>query len=191
VSTLVHTDFLSLAPGGDALAVTAGDDRDACHNKRIARIGWPSGELRFLNGEHIAAVTPAWSPDGGQIAYSAAPAVPNGCGGGPLMRRSLALRRIWTIPSSGAARPTALTRDQRYRDEHPQWSSDGRHILFCRIDGARNRTAWLMRSDGSGARQLTGPLAPEDPGDPDMNWFGYYGTINWKGLIDWRRSHPL
>ena len=124
VSTLVHTDFLSLAPGGDALAVTAGDDRDACHNKRIARIGWPSGELRFLNGEHIAAVTPAWSPDGKQIAYSAAPAVPNGCGGGSLMRRSLALRRIWTIPSSGAALRTALSHDQRYRDEHPQWSSD-------------------------------------------------------------------
>ena len=66
-----------------------------------------------------------------------------------------------------------------------------RHNLFCRIDGARNRSAWLMRSGGSGAQQLTGPLAPEDPGDPGMNWFGYYGTINWKGLIDWRRSHPL
>jgi hypothetical protein len=107
---------------------------------------------------------------------------------GPLMRRSLALRRIWTIPSSGAVRPTALTRDTRYRDERRQWSSDGRHILFCRIDEARNRTAWLMRSDGSGAQQLTGPLAPEDPANPDMNWFGYYGTINWKGLIGWRRA---
>jgi hypothetical protein len=190
VSTLVHLDFLSLAPGSDALAVTAGDDRDACHNKRIARIEWPGGAVRYLTDEHTTAVSPAWSPDGRQIAYSAAPAVPDGCGGGPLMRRSLALRKIWTIQADGAVAPTALTRDPHYRDEQPQWSSDGRYILFCRIDEARNRTVWVMRADGVGAEQVAGPLAAEDPGQPDMNWFGYYGTIDWKGLIDWHRAKP-
>ena len=43
-----------------------------------------------------------------------------------------------------------------------------------------------MRSDGSGAKQVAGALAPEDPANPDMNWFGYYGTIDWKSRLDWR-----
>lgn len=188
VSTLVHRDFLSLAPTGESLALAAGDDRDACNNKRIARIAWPGGDVRYLTAEQITAVSPAWSPDGKVIAYSAARAVPNGCGGGELMRRSLARRRIWTIQAAGGTGLVALTHDERYRDEEPQWSSDGRSILFCRIDEAGNRTVWLMRSDGSGATQVAGPLAPEEPGEPDMNWFGYYGTINWKARIDWYRA---
>ncbi|HKD07798.1 MAG TPA: hypothetical protein VKB79_18000 [Bryobacteraceae bacterium] len=187
-STLVHGDFLSLAPRGGALAVAAGDDRGACRNKRIARIEWPGGEVRYLTDERTAAVTPAWSPDGERIAYSAAPALPDGCGGGELMRHSLARRRIWIIRGAGNFRPTAVTHDERYRDEEPRWSSNGRYILFCRIDEGRNRTVWLMRSDGSGAAQVAGPLAAQDPANLGMNWFGYYGTVRWKGLIDWRQS---
>jgi dipeptidyl aminopeptidase/acylaminoacyl peptidase len=183
--TLVNRDFVSLAPGGDALAVSAGRWRDVCDNKRIARIQWPSGEVRYLTGERIAAVAPACSPDGKWIAYSAAPAVPNGCGGGEAMRRSLARRRIWVVQADGNAGPIALTRDERYRDEEPQWSWDGRHILFCRIDDARVQTVWLMGSDGAGAVQVAGPLDAGNGDDPDLAWFGYYGTIDWKSRIDW------
>lgn len=50
VSTLVHMDFLSLAPSGGALAVAAGEDRDACDDKRIARIAWPGGEGAVSDG---------------------------------------------------------------------------------------------------------------------------------------------
>lgn len=187
ITTLVNEDFLSLAPGADALAVAAGGGRDACEDKRIARIEWPSGEVRYLTDKLTAAVSPAWSPDGNSIAYSAAPAVPNGCGGGERMREALAKRRIWTIDAAGSSRPTALTGEDRYRDEEPQWSPDGRHLLFCRIDDARNQTVWLMRSDGTGAEQVAGPLDANNADDADLAWFGYYGTIDWGARIDWQR----
>jgi hypothetical protein len=184
VSTLVNEDFLSVAPGESAIAVAAGLGRDVCDQKRIARIEWPGGDVRYFTDERTAAVSPAWSPDGKWIAYSAATAVASGCGGGETMRRALAQRRIWTVPATGNASPSALTRDQRYRDEEPQWSLDGRHILFCRIDNAGAQTVWLMRADGTDAVQVAGPLDC----DPSLAWFGYYGTINWRSRIDWHQA---
>lgn len=71
------------------LAVAAGEGRDACDDKRIAVIDWPSGGVRYLTDKGNAAVSPAWSPDGKRIAWSAAPAVPNGCGGGEPTRQAL------------------------------------------------------------------------------------------------------
>jgi hypothetical protein len=109
------------------------------------------------------------------IAYSAPPAAPSGCGGGEPMRRAFALRRIWKIQASGTSRPMVLTRDERYRDEEPQWASDGRNILFCLIDETRAQTVWLMRSDGNTPMQVAGPLDANNANDPDLAWFGYYG----------------
>ena len=184
VSSLVNGEFLSIAPDNGAVAVTAGLGRDVCDRKRIARVEWPSGDMRYLTDERTAAVSPAWSPAGRWIAYSAAPAVPSGCGGGEAMRRALAKRRIWKMQATGNASAAALTSDERYRDERPQWSPDGRHILFCRIDESSTQTVWLIRSDGTGATQVAGPL-DGNVDDPALAWFGYYGTINWKSCIDW------
>lgn len=184
ISSLVNEEFLSIAPGNGAAAVTAGWGRDVCDQKRIARVEWPGGEVRYLTDERTAAVSPSWSPDGRWIAYSAAPAVPRGCGGGETMRRALAKRRIWKMSATGEARPAAVTSDEMYRDERPLWSSDGRHILFCRIDENSAQTVWLMRSDGAGAIQVAGPV-DGNADHPALAWFGYYGTINWKSRVDW------
>ena len=58
VTTLVHDDFLSMAPTADRLAVTAGGDRGSWDNKRIALIDWATGAVRYLTDERTAAHLP-------------------------------------------------------------------------------------------------------------------------------------
>jgi TolB protein len=79
---------------------------------------------------------PDWSPDGGQIALSS--------GDG-----------IWVINVDGT-HLTQLTVNvgPMIFDHHPQWSPDGRYILFDSKRGG-NQDLWVMNADGTGLWQLT------------------------------------
>jgi Tol biopolymer transport system component len=168
--------MLSLQPAQDKLAVSTGGGRNEWEEKRIAAIDLETAATSYLTPNSMAAVTPAWSPSGAAIAYSAAPgpAAGSSVGGGEQARRLLAGRRIWVGD-------VKLTGDSRYRDEEPVWSDDGQHILFCRMAPDNTKTLWLMRADGTGAVQLAGPLAGVDD-----SWFGYYGYISWRDAFDTR-----
>ena len=176
ISTLVRPDMLSLLPEQDKLAVSTGGGRNEWEEKRIAAIDLETAAISYLTPNSMAAVTPAWSPSGAAIAYSAAPGPGAGSsvGGGEQARRLLAGRRIWVGD-------VKLTGDSRYRDEEPVWSADGQHILFCRMAHDNTKTLWLMRADGTDAVQLAGPLAGVDD-----SWFGYYGYISWRDAFDTR-----
>src|SRR5579872_791506 len=184
MTTLVHDDMLSFSPRGDKLAVCAGAGRNTWEAKRIAVIDLPSIAIRYLTGESMAAICPAWSPDASTIAFSAAPVAPH-IGGGDDAKRALGKRRICTVDAAGANAPRHLTVDDSYRDEEPMWSADGRHILFGRIAaGDDSHTLWLMDAAGSDARQVAGPLHVEG----NETWFGYYGYVDWLAKVDWSRS---
>jgi Tol biopolymer transport system component len=176
LSTLVRTDMLSFSPAQDKLAVSTGGGRNEWEEKRIAVIDLETAAISYLTPNSMAAVTPAWSPSGTAIAYSAAPGPSAGssAGGGEQARRLLAGRRIWVGD-------VKLTGDSRYRDEEPVWSADGKHILFCRMAHDNTKTLWLMRADGTGAVQLAGPLAGMED-----SWFGYYGYISWRDAFGTR-----
>jgi Tol biopolymer transport system component len=175
ICTLVYDDWLSLSPTHDALAICDGDGRESYTNKRIAVLDLSSNSVRYLTDRKTVAVKPSWSPDGKLIAYSAAPEpkssdqVPD-----PILSR----RRIWLADPAGVQAPRRLTDDDRYRDEEPMWLADGQHILFCRVDGARQRTLWMMRADGTAPRQVAGPLYI----DPDQG--DYYGYLYWPEILD-------
>jgi hypothetical protein len=171
VTTLVHDDAVAWAPGRLGLAVSAGGGREHWEGKRIATIDLKTGAIRYVTDPGLSAVGPAWSPDGREIAYSAAPAVR--ASGGEDARQALMKRRIWRGSHQ-------LTQDAGYRDEAPMWSSDGASILLCRMAADNAKSIWLMRADGSDARQIAGPLGGDD------SWFGYYGYIDWRSLFDWR-----
>jgi hypothetical protein len=101
--------------------------------------------------------------------------------------RCMRLRRIYAAGLGESDRSRQLTNDPHYSDEEPAWSGDGSHILFCRLDANDARTIWLMRSDGSEARQVAGPLRPP-PDLTDAEKFSYkiyYGYTEWTSMFDW------
>jgi Tol biopolymer transport system component len=123
---------------------------------------------------------PSWSPDGKLIAYSAAPEEDR-----PFdmkldqIDQLLFRRRIWLADPAGVQTPRRLTGDDRYRDEKPMWLADGQHLLFCRVDGAKQRTLWMIRLDGTAPRQVAAALYAE----PDV-LVDYYGYTFWPGVLD-------
>ena len=191
VSTLVHNDMLSLSPDGTRLAITAGGGREEWEQKRIAVIDLNTAALSRLTDDRTVAVCPSWYPRGDRIAFAAAPASGVGAniGGGEPARRLLERRRIWMSGASGTSLPRQLTNDDLYRDEEPVWSANGRHILFGRIDRGNNRTLWLMEAESPSPIQVAGPLHTSAwlPGLHEA-WFGYYGYIDWRSMVDWHQG---
>ncbi|MBI3799569.1 MAG: PD40 domain-containing protein [Deltaproteobacteria bacterium] len=180
-SMLTNNDFLAWAPDGKLLAVTAGGGRETWSHKRIAIVELTNGTLTYLTDEKTAAFSPAWSPDGHQIAYVAAPDI-GFVGGGEEAKVAMAKRRIWVMNRDGSEK-RPLTHDAAYRDERPLWSADSSHILFARMDQQGRASLWLMRDNGSEVRQVA-DLSPA----PDR--FGYYGYISWDGYFNWWRGTP-
>ena len=191
VATLLNEDFLALSPGGGRLALTVGNDRRSWYNKRIALVDRTAGAVRYLTAAGIAAISPAWSPDGSRMAYSAVSEDSADVWGGQPARRVLEGRRIWLAETTGNSPPVRLTADDRFRDEEPRFLADGRHILFCRIErGPRDSTLksiWLMDDGGGNLTRIAGPLQGDASFEED-GWFGYYGTIDWRAALDYHRG---
>lgn len=187
---LAYPDFLAVAPAGQTLAITQGDGRFSWSDKRIAVLNLVSRTDTALTSPSIAAVQPAWSPDGRHIAYVVGPDAGN-VGGGEPARAALARRRIWIMRRDGSdQRP--LTGDPRYRDERPRFSDNGSHLLFARMDANRQASIWLMRADGSELTEVVDglTLGNLDSSDPSANWFGYYGHLAWDDAFDWWPGVP-
>ena len=60
---------------------------------------------------------------------------------------------VWTLSSS----PTRVTYDNA-SDRMPTWSPDGSRVAWVRTIDNTFGAIWVMKADGSGVRQLTGPL---------------------------------
>jgi hypothetical protein len=74
------------------------------------------------------------------------------------------------VPSAGAS------------DELPQWSADGRWLLFVRTKthGSYIGHGSLYAYDSSRG-ELVGPVAPIGAAG------NYYGDYGWENLLDWHR----
>jgi len=133
---------------------------------------------------------PAWSPDGGMIAYTSDAADPyqdiwtmNANGSGQMRLTTTAgfdafpdwspdgtliaftsdraaLDDIWVMDADGA-NPTRLTKGPKV-DERPDWSPDGSQIAF-----SRNGNIWIMDADGSNPTRLT--ATPQDEFAPTFS----------------------
>lgn len=180
---LTYSDFLAVAPAGSYLAVAQGAGRETWTRKRIAIVEPAAGKSQPLTPTTLAAVQPAWSPDGQRLAFAAAPDI-GAVGGAAPAKAALAKRRIWVMDRDGGGQ-TQLTNDAAYRDERPRWSADGGQILFARLDGAGQASLWLMNTDGSSLTKVADNLAlPSSSANPV--WFGSYGHLDWDSAFAWQ-----
>ncbi|NPV07968.1 MAG: LysM peptidoglycan-binding domain-containing protein [Anaerolineae bacterium] len=176
---LAYDDFLSFGPGaGSQIAAVVGGYRGAWTQKRIYVVNAENEEGLAVTGPDLAAISPAWAPDGHRLAYVAMPDEGD-LVGGDTAHEGLLQRRLWVLDLLSSSFPMALTDDGDYRDERPLWSTGGSHILFARLDREDRASLWLIPAHGGEAEQVVEELTPS-PG-----WFGYYGHIEWDGLFDW------
>ena len=162
--------------------VVAGNGHDTTFSKSLALVDLPSGEALRLTGAEVAALAPAWSPDGAHIAYAAG--LDNGqtatsrTSTEPLAR----LRRIYVMQLNGSEQ-RQLTTDPNYRDERPLWLADGQRLLFARIDNAGQASLWRVNTDGGGLTQLVDDIAtPKD---------NRYGRLAWAESFDLRLTREV
>lgn len=120
---------------------------------------------RIVPDACVGAHTPAWSRDGSKIAFSYSLVNEEWSGA------SLKLRRgIWIVNADGSdpRRVTQLEPSTSWDDE-PQFSPDGKKLVFTRVDLARQKDAvFTVNVDGSGLAQLT-PWALNAAGDPEWS----------------------
>jgi Tol biopolymer transport system component len=165
-------NMISLSPTADTLALSAGGDNLTNYDKGIALLDLSadsSQPLRTITRPEVSAIYPAFSPDGGKLAWCQGPdanvlfkQLPPGTFYEVADERSARERRIWVAGNGGLGEQKQLTNDPRYWDQLPAWSRDGNHILFVRSGPHYAATLWLMRPDGSDAREVAALSEKDD-----------------------------
>jgi hypothetical protein len=181
---LPYSDYLSADPTNTGrLAAIDGVGRETWAGKSLFLWDYTTGHGRSLTGNDQAAAFPAFSANGMRLAYVSMPAHESGLGDEAL-RQALLERHLWLADfqtdnpdDPGTARQ--LTGDPAFRDEHPEWSQDGKNLLFARLDAANNASLWLAPVEGGDPVPVVDLLAT------GIDWFGYYGYIDWDAYYDW------
>lgn len=122
------------------------------------RSGTPQIYTMDADGGSVTRVTngigeahnPAWSPDGGHIAF----AWTQGYAPGNL--------NIFIIDVSDGKYVQLTHGDKEFKNENPSWAPDGRHIAFSSTRGGKEQI-WSMLADGSDMKQLTTEGANTNP----------------------------
>lgn len=147
----------ALSPDGRRVAFT-----DQGWNVVVASAERRSTAWRGL----VLGVDSTWSPDGNWIAFTRVVLGPS--------RQDpdtyVTSRGIWTLRPDG----TGLRRLTTGDDWSPDWSSDGRGLVFARQTRGRDDVAWsVMRAsaDGRNARRLAAGSSPT--WSPDGAWIAF------------------
>lgn len=168
-----------LAVGRDVTALIFGAERATWRDKRLALLTGEDATEQLA--EDAAVIQPAWSPDGMRLAYAAMREREGVELGDPALPEMMA-RRIYVVDAARPGEAAQLTDAAEYRDERPLWSTDGRFILFARLDGQGRASLWLIPSVGGVAVRVVDEITPA----PDP--LGAFGLISWEQYFDWARE---
>jgi eukaryotic-like serine/threonine-protein kinase len=172
-----------LSPDGTMLAVTRGDPLQDIWTIDLRRN--VNTRLTFGNSTHLS---PSWSPDGRYVAYSVGSQTQTGhCiryrlanGGG----EEINVGDDGVTGSAGRIQ----TGGGQISCTSPQWSPDGRYLLFVRGNGPSSAAIYGVDMQGDKKSFLV--HAPENPNatiiefrfSPNGRWFGY--TSNESGRLE-------
>lgn len=123
------------------------------------------GRQRLYFGVYDDHISPTWSPDGKEMILVSNRGIPLGSGA------------IWRAPVEPDAMRKArqILREETLYRTQPQWSADGKRILYSSHRGGQYNNLYVLPADGGEPYQLTfGPFDHFDPRwSPDGEWIVY------------------
>ena len=139
---LTHAGSVRGAFPGDDGQIAFTSDRDVAAGEIYGIApGSPASRITFSNGSS----DPAYSPDGGRIAFVSLD------------------NQIFVINANGSGRNQITATSTAKQD--PAWSPDGTQIAYVAnsvdLDGQTDLEIWAINADGSGRRQLTHNSFPD------------------------------
>ncbi|QDU33198.1 translocation protein TolB [Poriferisphaera corsica] len=172
--------YIMDSDGGPARQLTSSNDLDEIHpsfspdgSKLVyCTFGGPSGQMEMVVIDINSPTTkrfigygtlPAWSPSDNTILFQRA------------RERGTRWYSIWSVTlleNGNVTPPTELVSSANAAAITPNWSPDGKYIVFCTVidpesDDYQRMTkadVWVMNADGSGrARVTAGPYAHQQP----------------------------
>jgi TolB protein len=185
-TTLPYPDQLAQSPDGHDLALVAGFGREIWHDKVLATCDVSTGTCRALPHRHgVIMLDPSWSPRANRIAFVQARDAGTIGGFGSVSRLLswVHTRTLWVADPNGAGAHQLREAGTGVYD--PQWSRDGRHVLYL-----RDNAIWLIGVPGGPPVKIvdSSPVgsSPALPTAPRL--FGYYGHVSWSGTLAWFRG---
>lgn len=134
------------------------------------------GRSRLYFNVHDDHISPAWSPDSKELILVSNRGIPLGSGA------------IWRIPAErdGMQKARMVLREETLYRTQPQWSSDGKRLLYSSHRGNQFNNLYVLPAQGGEPYQMTfGDWDHFDPRwSPDGQWIVY--VSNQGGLSDLR-----
>ncbi len=137
--------YVSTAPDGwfNLFVMPMEDGRPGSPTRLTADNNYPRDRLYF--GAPDLHIQPAWSPDGREILCVSNRAIPLGSGA------------VWRIPVEPDAmrRAQMILREETLFRTRPQWSPDGKRILYSSHRGAQFTNLYVLPAAGGEPYQMT------------------------------------
>ena len=154
ITNLPPTDFTiwnpDFSPDGRQIVFV----HDQTGHLELYEINADGTGLVQVTNDGLDKLFPRWSPDGRQLVFLQADA-------------DLGTGRIVTMRSDGTGPRNILTPEIPWDCYQPEFSPDGRFIVFASQSGGLISALWIMRADGSNKHRIT--AAGIEAGGPDYS----------------------
>ena len=174
--TLVYNEWVVPAPRGNRILLVAGGSRPSYYGKHLMLCPEDGTCRPVVRRRGVVSLDPAWAPDGQSIAYVDAKAHPGAFGFASVSQlwNWIASHTLWISRPDGTGAHPLPSAGKGV--QAPQWSRDGRSILF-----ARNNALWYESQVG-----VTAPVKVAQPFPPrQIPKLIYYGHVAWDSVFAW------